>query len=220
MMDYAGFLNALSVETEIATADANFVAILPTIISDAELRCYRELNLLSTVVVDKSSTVTANSRNFTLPLSIGKFIEVLEFNVFTPVGSQTTRNQAVQSSVPSINYFWPSDVAPSSVSTPKLWARLDDNTLLLGPAPGASFTAEVRGTVRPTPLSSTNTTSWLSLYAYDLFFAAAMCSMCGYMRNWGAQGDDPKMGQSWETQYQTRFASVNAEEMQKKFGGQ
>jgi hypothetical protein len=217
-MDYAGFVAAISVETEIAATDANFIAILPTIISDAELRCYRELGLLTTYVVDRSSTVTANSRNFVLPTSSGKFIEVTDVQVFTPVGSTTTRNPAVLSSVQAINFLWPSDTSPSSTTTPKMWARLDDNTILLGPAPGGSFTAEIRGTIRPIPLSATNTTSWLSLYAYDLFFAAAMVSMSGYMRNWGTQADDPKMSQSWESQYQIKLASANAEEMRKKFG--
>ena len=61
---YATFVTALEVETNIpltgADANAGFVAILPTIIDQAEQQLYRELDLIATIVRDTSATTTAN----------------------------------------------------------------------------------------------------------------------------------------------------------------
>jgi len=76
---------------------------------------------------------------------------------------------------------------------------------------------EVIGTIRPTPLSVSNTTTFLTNYLSDLFFAACMSSVSGYMRDYGTQADDPKLAMSWENQYAQRLASANREEMMRKF---
>jgi hypothetical protein len=92
-----------------------------------------------------------------------------------------------------------------------------DQQIAFGPSPGASFQAEVVGTIRPPPISPTNPTTFLSQFLPDLFFAASMIAVVGYERDYGAQSDDPKMGLSWEQQYQTALQSVQTEEMRRKF---
>ena len=52
-----------------------FVIDLPNIIDDAELRIYRDLDLLNTIVQDSSSTITAGLRVFTLPSTNGVLVE-------------------------------------------------------------------------------------------------------------------------------------------------
>jgi hypothetical protein len=76
---------------------------------------------------------------------------------------------------------------------------------------------EVFGTIRPTPLSASNTSTYLTAHLSDLFFAACMCSISGYQRDFGAQADDPKQAQSWENQYAMRLNSANREEMRRKY---
>jgi hypothetical protein len=76
---------------------------------------------------------------------------------------------------------------------------------------------EVVGTIRPTPLSASNTTTYLTNYLSDLFFAACMSAVAGYQRDYGSQSDDPKSAMSWETQYAQRLASANKEELIRKF---
>jgi hypothetical protein len=49
--------------------------------------------------------------------------------------------------------------------------------------------------------------------------AASMVFGSGYMRNFGAQADNPQMSQSWETQYQLLKQSANAEAARQKFAG-
>lgn len=205
----------------IPVADADFVANLPTCINVAEERCYRELNLLATIVRDSSQSVSASNRTFTLPQAQGRFVVVNGINIFTPSSAGAfdgTRNALMQTTRDYIDYTWPSNTAPSVTAVPEYFAMITDQEVIFGPPPGANFLAEVIGTIRPNPLSDSNPTTYLTLYLPDLFISASMVFMSGYMRNFGSQADDPKMSMSWEVQYQSQFASANTEETRKRFG--
>ena len=92
-----------------------------------------------------------------------------------------------------------------------------DQSIVMAPSPGAAFAVEVIGNIRPTPLSATNTTTFLASYLPDLFFAASMIFVSGWQKNFGAQADDPRMAMSWETQYQGLLSSAKIEELRKKY---
>lgn len=219
-LTYATYTTTLANLAAYSESDADFVQILPSVIDYAEDRIYRELNLLSTVVRDTSGTVTANSRNFTLPSSLGRFIVVYQINVVTPVGSTVTtgtRNAVTPASRDVIDMLWPSETAASATTVPELFGMITDQTVIFGPPPGAAFAVEVVGTIKPDPLSASNTTTYLTLQLPDLFLAASMVFLSGYMRNYGAQAQEPGMSQSWETQYQTLKASVALQDAQQKF---
>lgn len=211
---YSTFVSALSTEVNISSTEANFVIILPTIIDQAEQRIYRDLDLLSTIVTDTSATTSASQRAFTLPQDQGRFVTVQSINIFN---SSNERVPLTKVSREAIDLLWPSETAASATTIPSKYAPLTDQQVLFGPPPGAAFTVEVIGTIRPAPLSASNTTTFLSQYLPDLFLAASMVAVSGYMRNFGSQADDPKMALSWESDYQTRLASASAEEMRKKF---
>jgi hypothetical protein len=212
---YSTFVTALSVEMVVPATDADLVSALPQIIDDAEQRCYRELDLLGTIVRDNTGVTVANSRNFALPSSLGRFIVVEGVNVIP----QTIRIPLVAISREAMDMFWPSELAASSASYPTSYAMLTDQTILLGPPPGSIQQMEIIGTIRPNALSASNTTSFLSLYLSDVFFAAAMVAAAGYMKNYGAQADEPKMAVSWEQMFQTRLQSANREEARKRYAG-
>ena len=211
---YSSFVAALAVEMVVSATDADLVSALPQIIDDAEQRCYRELDLLGTIVRDTTGVTVANSRNFALPTSLGRFVVVEGVNVI-PSG---TRIPLVAMSREAMDMFWPSELAATSAVYPTSYAMLTDQTILLGPPPGSIQQMEIIGTIRPNALSASNTTSFLSLYLSDLFFSAAMVSAAGYMKNYGAQADEPKMAVSWEQMFQTRLQSANREEARKKYG--
>ncbi len=213
---YTTFVTALAQEMVEDPTDADFLAILPTLIDQAEQRIYRDLDLLATYEADATDTVTTDTRTFTLPQTAGRFVVVDQINIFTPVDSTSTRNPVVPASLSFINMCWPSTVAASATTIPQFYAMLDDQTVIFGPPPGADFGIEVIGTIRPTPLSSTNTTTTLSLYLPDLFLAAAMVASAAYQKNYSAASDDPKQAISWESTYQQRLESANAEEERKK----
>lgn len=210
---YSSLSSALEVEAVLQSADPNWQAILPTIIDSAESRIYRDLQLLSCVVRDTSGSLTANSRNFTLPQSLGYFTTVKSLSCIVSSVRQPLRPVSIH----FIDAAWPSETAASASSVPQYFAPLTDQTFIVGPSPGSTLQMEVIGTIRPTPLSASNTTTFLSSHLSDLLFAACMSAIAGYQRDYGAQADDPKLAMSWETQYQLRLASANKEEAMRKF---
>lgn len=210
---YASFKTAIATELAVSETDADFVAIFPTLIDDAEQRIYRDLDLL-TALMTISATVTANTRFFTLPISSGHVLTVPSINIFNASSVRTSLTPVAREVV---DFLWPSELAASATTVPQMFARIDDLRVLFGPPPGASFAAEVIATIRPAALSASETTTFTSLYLSDLLFAAAMVSAAGFMRNYGAQADDPKMAVSWEMQYEMRLASAKAEEARKKY---
>jgi hypothetical protein len=215
-LTYATYQTALAALMVTTPTEAGFTTILPTIIDYAEQRIYRDLGLLATVV-RQSGTLTANSRDFTLPSGAGRFVAISGINVYTPVATTAIRHPLTAATRDVVDTCWPSETAASAATVPALFAMLTDQAVILGPPPGAGFTAEVIGTIRPTPLSASNTTTFLASFLPDLFLAASMVFAAGYQKNFGGQSDDPRMSQSWETQYQTLKASADTEETRKKF---
>ena len=92
-------------------------------------------------------------------------------------------------------------------------------TLRFGPVPDANYTVIINGTLHMQPLSSTNTTTFISTYLPDLFIMASMIYVSAFQRNFGRQSDDPAMAQSYESQYQALLKGATVEEYRKKFQG-
>lgn len=216
-LTYATYVAALANMTVYDAADANFTAIIPSCINYAEQRIYRELDILNTVVA-QTGTLTTGTRNFTLPTGTGRFVVTNAINVITPSTETSpdggTRNAVIPVSIDFVNAVWPST---GSAGLPQCYAMLTDQTVVFGPFPDAAYTVEVLGTIRPTPLSESNTTTYLSLYLPDLFLSASMVFMSGYQQNFGSQADNPQMSASWEAQYKLEFASANTEEQRKRY---
>ena len=208
-MNYTDYIATVANLLVVPTTDANFVQILPSIINDAEQRIYRELDLLDTIVRDTSGTLTANSRNFTFPQHV---VVSESLNVFSPAGTQTTRNQLVPVSREWLDAVWGNEASTTTPSIPQYYAMITDQTIIVGPPPDANYTVEVVATIRPTPISATNPTTYLSLYLPDLFVSASMVFGSGYLKDFGAAVDDPKMALTWQSHYDAEFASANTEE--------
>lgn len=219
-MTYNEWVLRLQAAAATTDNDTPFLDYLPNFIDLAEQRCYRDLDLLSTVVRDTASSCTANSRNFTLPSTGGRFVVVNGINVVTPVSSTVsngTRNRLTQLSLDALDALWTTNTAAAATTVPAYFAMITDQTVAFGPPPGAAFQVEVIGTIRPSPLSPTNTTTYLTLYLPDLFFAASMIAVAGYQRDFGSQSDDPKLAVSWEMEYGKFLASAQMEEQRKRF---
>ena len=69
----------------------------------------------------------------------------------------------------------------------------------------------------PSTSSASNTSTYLSNYLSDLFFAGCMVSASGYLRNFGSQSDDPRMAVSWKGEFAERLASARTEELRKSY---
>jgi len=216
-LTYTTYVSALQNLAVIPAGDANFATDLPNIIDDAELRCYRALDLLNTFATATSALATA-SRAFNLPSTNGTFVVTESFNVITPAGTTDpnagTRNPLVPTSREVLNFLWPSSTGST---LPVYMAPLSQSSWLVGPWPDAGYTVEVVGTIRPPALSSTNVTTLLSVYFPDLLVAASMVRVAAYLKNYGAAVDDPKMAVTWDSHFMTLLQSAEIEENRKKF---
>lgn len=217
-LTYTTYVTALATEMVVPTTDTNFQAILPTIITNSELRLQRDLDLVDSTVRDSSATFALSTRNFTLPSTNGTFIVIEQMNVITPVGTTNpelgTRNPLVPMSIDTLDALWPSS---SGSTMPLYFSMMDQDLAIVGPFPDQAYTVEVVGTQRFNSLSTAVATTPLSVFFPDLFLAASMVEAAAYQRNFGAMADDPKMAVSWEAHYQAILKSAQTEESKKKF---
>ncbi len=198
------------------SSNAAFNVALPRAIEYSEHRIYRELDLVSTSETDTGAFVP-NNRKLTLPTSKGVFVVVEQIAVLL---SGVRQPPLLPASREFVEATWPAEAAVSASSQPLYWTLLDNTTALVGPSPGTAFGAEVAGTMRPAPLSATNTTTPLTTLLPDLFLAGSLVWLTAYQRDWGAQSEDPKMAQSWSNTYDILSRSAGLEESRKQFQSQ
>lgn len=210
---YTTAMASLMATSESATA---FTGILPQIIDYAEGRIYRETDLINTRVADSSSTISSNTRTFTLPVpATGRFSVIEAVNIV----ESSSRTPLRPVSREFLDLAWPTATASSSSTRPVYYAPFTDQVIVVGPPSGATITLEIVGTIRPTALSASNTSTYLSTYLPELLLAASMVFASGWQKNFGAQSDDPRQAVSWEQDYQRLLAAVNMEDARRKYAG-
>jgi len=120
--------------------DTGFIQILPSIIDYAEGRCYRDLDLLSEIVTDDTSTLNTDTRTLTLPIpaagayNVVEQVNLIEDDVRTPL---TPVSREV------LDFMWPSSTAAEDGTRPQQFAVKDATTLAFGPVSGASVQIEI-----------------------------------------------------------------------------
>lgn len=219
-MTYTTYVAQIANIMAVESTTPQFQTMLPGMIDYAEQRIYRELDLLQTVTRDNSASLTTGSRNFTLPTPANSnFITLQGINLITPAGTTAengTRNALQPTTREYLDTVWNSY---ANAALPTLFAMIDQFNIIVGPWPNANYSVEVIGTIRPTPLSASNTSTFLTQYLPDLFVAGSLIFAFGYMRDYGGMSDNPQSSQSWEAQYQNLFKSANNEELRKKWAG-
>lgn len=226
-LTYSTWLTAIQTLAAIDSSNTDFQNITPDIIDYAEQRIYREADLLVENIADSSGSTTALNRNFTLPTSLGTFQVVTAVNVVTPASTAPESGTRVQLEPCSREFLDAAWSSTTGATVPQYFHYFSQAAtiggsqpgLLFGPWPDTTYRVEVIGKIIPAPLSATNTTTFLTTYLPDLFVAASMVFVTGYLKNFGAQGDDPKQAQSWEGQYQVLLKSAIDWEARKKFAG-
>lgn len=218
---YTSWVTQLANLLVVASTDVGFQTMLPGCIDDVEQRCYRELDLLNTVVRDSSTSFVAGARDFNLPAANGTFYVVDSIYAITPAGQTTanagTRNELVPASRPFINSLFPSSTGSS---VPGYFAMQTQTSIIVGPWPDQNYQMEVVGTIRPPVLSSTNLTTLLTVYFPDLWMAGTMIFGAAYQLNFGTVVDNPQQGVTWSSHFDTLLKSAEVEEARKKFTSQ
>jgi len=203
----------------VSPTDTNFQTILPQMITYAENRIYRDLDLLTTSTA-VTFPLSAGNRALTIPP--GTLVVSEQINVITPVGQTNpalgARNACLPVTKEWLDMVW-GDSSALAQAMPKYFAPFDDNVFYLGPVPDQAYTVEIVGTMRPASLSATNTTTFISNYLPDLFIMASMIYVTAYQRGFGTINNDPQMALTYESQYETLLKSATVEENRKKYSG-
>jgi len=222
-MSYSGSVSGTtSYITQIATMavvpenNTEFLAILPQMIAYAELRMYRDLDFLFTSTSITGYQIPVGTRQINIPE--GTLVVSEQINIITPAGQQNPNLGTRTPLLPTTKEYLDAVYGSSSYTgVPEYFVPFNDNLFLVGPFANASYYVEIIGTYRPTSLSATNPTTFISLYLPDIMIMASMVYISAYQRNFGRASDDPQMAITYESQYQTLLKSAATEEARKKF---
>jgi hypothetical protein len=209
---WSNYVDQVSNLMEIQSTSSNFQTMLPGMIDYAEQRIWREMDPLRQQVGDSATSVSSGVRTVTLSTLSGVFITLDQVNILS--SNSSTRYPTTPVSREVMDAIYPSGSNVTGI--PQFYAMASDTVALLGPAPDQAYPIEYIGIQRPTPLSSINSSTFLTQYCPELFVAASMVFAFGYMRDFGGQSDNPQAAQSWETQYKTLFPSALQEAMRAK----
>jgi hypothetical protein len=208
-------------KTQIATlavveeTNAEFLITLPMAIEYAELRMCRDLDFM-----DTSDAITVplpqGTRRVVFPE--GTWVTTEQMNVIVPAGTGDPDSGVRMPMTPISKEFLDAVYGdPTVQDLPRYYAPFNQNVFLVGPFADLDYTVETIGTTRPTTLSASTPTTFISTYLPDLFIMASMVYISGYQRNFGKQSDDPQMAVSYETQYQTLLKGAAIEEARKVY---
>ena len=212
------YIAEMSTLAVVSPTDPAFLTILPQMITYAENRMYRDIDFLFTSISTSAYSCSVGSRIIAVPA--GTIVVPEQINLITPAGTTNPDFGTRVPLLPTTKEFLDAVYGSSFyTAAPQYWVPFDDYTFLVGPYPDQNYTVEIVGTYRPASLSSTNLTTFISLYLPDVFLMASMIFISGYQRNFGRQSDDPAMAQSYESQYQALLKSAVSEENRKKFEG-
>lgn len=220
-MNYTQYVDQIATMAVVPSNDPNFQIIIPEMINYAELRIQRDLDLFAGQFVSTSYTAAEN-----VAIQEADFITIQSVSV----------NTSPQRPLLPVTKEWLQYVYPtgSSADIPKYFAMYTTNILnsqgdganatgvpnmyiRLGPIPNTPYGLTITGTLHMKPLSSGNSTTWISTYLPDLFIMASMVYISAYQRNFGRVNDDPQMAQTYEGQYMALLNGAKMEEFRKRF---
>jgi len=208
-----------------STPDGAFATLYPQATSYAENRIYREIPMLAEQAQDTSLVTVAGNRSIPLGDTALPVIVPERVALITPVGATPDNGERVQFIPVSLDFIdmaWPDATitqAPARANA-NYWALLNDHTAIIAPTPDNAYTVELTGLFQQAPISAGNQTTYLSTYYPELLTAACMVFLAGaLLRNYGAQADEARMAQSWETQYELLKTAASAEELRRRQQG-
>lgn len=188
-----GITTLMGVSTYIAAGDYAVTGI-----TNAQIFTFN----LPTAALDTATLVPEN----------GNVISIQYLN--NPITGKKNRIEIV--SKDAMDVLWPTDLSEQGI--PQYAAFIDSKTMALGPVPNQNYMVEFTGVFRPAPISSTNTSTYLSATYPDLFLAACMVFGMLYQKDADLpQGAPPGQDVTkWEKTYQERKTSVMEEVARQK----
>jgi hypothetical protein len=234
-LTYSQYVTQIATMAVVAETDAAYVTILPSMISYAENRMYRDIDFMftSTSLHGTTFVLAAGNRNLSFNIDLasnsdaqaGTFVVSEQINLLTDAegnAADTTNPDACVRVplLPTTKEFLDAVYGSSLTANrgqPQYFVPFNETLFFVGPVPDQAYPVEVVGTYRPNSLSASNTTTFISLYLPDVFIMASMIYISAYQRNFGRLNDDPQMAITYESQYQALLKSAIVEEARKKF---
>jgi hypothetical protein len=234
-LTYSQYVTQIATMAVVAETDPAFVTILPSMVTYAENRMYRDIDFMftSTSLHGLSFVLTPGNRNLSFNINLalnsdaqaGTFVVSEQINLLTDAAgnaaSTTNPDACVRTPLlPTTKEFLDAVYGSSLTANrgqPQYFVPFNETLFFVGPVPDQAYPVEVVGTYRPNSLSATNTSTFISLYLPDVFIMASMIYISAYQRNFGRLNDDPQMAITYESQYQALLKSAIVEEARKKF---
>ena len=166
-----------TIKTYADDLDAEYVAQVDDFIARSELRILRDLDL---ELFETWSSLTISSGSRTVPKPSNTVI-INDLFIRSPSEQKWVE-------LPRRSYEYCIMYAPTEATTgvPRYYAELDRTNIYVVPTPDqayASGNSKARATIRPTGLSSSNTTSWLGDNLADLLFHGAMIESHNFLKH-------------------------------------
>lgn len=131
--------------------ETTFVADIPTFVQLAEERVYNSVQIPA-IRKNQTGTMTSGNKYLTLPTD---WLATFSLAVIDP----STQAQTFLLDK-DVNFIRESFPVPSATGTPTHYAQFDQNTLILGPTPDASYGVELHYYYYPTSIVSAGS-SWV-----------------------------------------------------------
>jgi hypothetical protein len=234
-LTYSQYVTQIATMAVVAETDDAFVTILPSMITYAENRMYRDIDFMftSTSLHGTTFVLAAGNRNLSFNIDLasnsdaqaGTFVVSEQINLLTDANGDAADTTNPDACVrvpllPTTKEFLDAVYGSSLTANrgqPQYFVPFNETLFFVGPVPDQAYPVEVVGTYRPNSLSASNTTTFISLYLPDVFIMASMIYISAYQRNFGRLNDDPQMAITYESQYQALLKSAIVEEARKKF---
>lgn len=185
---------------------SEFQTNIPGFIENGEARCYRDIDF-DVLRATGTLTLTNGSPTVSAP---GDFYLA---RYLTLIDGSGNRSGLLPKDVSFINEFWP---VSTSTGQPLFYAMQDEATFVFAPTPASGYTAELGYTNRPTPISSGNTSTWLSTHCPDLLFYACMVEAATFMKQAPQAAAADQTATYYETRYQQAKQAAMTEEQRKR----
>jgi len=146
-------------------------SVINTFITMAENQILREIDL-DVFKLEVSGTMTSGNKFLTAPSDILTH----RYMMITSGSNQIFLDFRDTS---FMKEYWPNG---ATTGTPKYYSVWDQNTFYIAPTPNANFTVELGYIYRPTQLSSTNPTTWISTNAPEALLYACLIQAYSYTK--------------------------------------
>ena len=146
-------------------------AVINTFITMAENQILREIDL-DVFKLEVSGNMTSGNKFLTAPSDILTH----RYMMITVAGDQVFLDFRDTS---FMKEYWPDGAA---TGVPKYYSVWDQNTFYVAPTPASGYTVELGYIYRPTQLSSTNPTTWISINAPEALLYACLIQAYSYTK--------------------------------------